>query len=174
MIRRWPRQGRRLRDAYLTYTDVIQASHANDVPPPSRSRRRSFSLLDDQAFRPEICCLDETRKGAGLALACRPAGNIAHRSTAGSDQSPARISPPISRGTQGSNPAPSSGESRANLPLLARTAPGAAPAPLQNLSHDDPQVFYNAMIFVGSSQGDVRRPGADVRARLHPDSPITS
>jgi hypothetical protein len=44
----------------------------------------------------EICCLDETRKSAGLALACRPVGNTAHRSTPGSDQSPARISRPIS------------------------------------------------------------------------------
>ena len=69
-------------------------------------------MLDDQAFRPEICCLDETRKGAGLALACRPAGNIAHRSTAGSDQSPARISRAISRGTESSNPSPSSGRVR--------------------------------------------------------------
>src|SRR5207302_3534820 len=30
----------------------------------------------------EIYCLDETRKGAGLALACRPVESTAHRSTA--------------------------------------------------------------------------------------------
>jgi hypothetical protein len=107
----------------MPISDVIQASHANDVPPPSRSRRRSFSLVDDQAFRPEICCLDETCKGAGLALACRPAGNIAHRSTAGSDQSPARISRAISRGTESSNPSPSSSESvsRVTLSSWSRT-----------------------------------------------------
>ena len=89
---------------------LAKAADFEDAISPART-----CLLGNQASRPEICCFDETRRGAGPALACRPVRNTAHRSTPGSDQSPARIPRPISRGTESSNPSPSSSESDANL-----------------------------------------------------------
>jgi hypothetical protein len=70
-----------------------------------------LACLMTKHFDPKFAASMKLVKGAGLALACRPAGNIAHRSTAGSDQSPARISRAISRGTESSNQSPSSSQS---------------------------------------------------------------